>query len=184
MARTHWRSLARHRDPGWAPVSTSRTGQKLRAWPLSRNGRCGGKQSSIVRLPILIDADKRSADQLGLAAIDTSGTRRPVGTHPGFSRGSSPGRSRPLITGTAHPAAKRRIAVVHTCRSWLYAHEWRNSGGGLAAFETVSLGAADLGRAFLGVGVVALPREPGPTRATAQIDIWRACERLKPPAAV
>src|SRR5438132_1549198 len=59
--------------------------------------------------------------------------------------------------------------------------EWRNSGGGLAAFETVSLGAADLGCAFLGVGVVALPRKLGPTQATAQIDIWRACERLKPP---
>jgi hypothetical protein len=64
---------------------------------------------------------------------------------------------------------------------WLYAHEWRNSGGGLAVFEAVSLGAADLGRAFLRVGVVALPGQPGATQATAKIDIWRACDRLKPP---
>jgi hypothetical protein len=57
-----------------------------------------------------------------------------------------------------------------------------SSGYCAAAFETVALGASDLGCAFLRVSVVALPGKPGATQATSEIDIRGACdERRKPP---
>ena len=81
-----------------------------------------------------------------------------------------------------HPACQSGVDEAPDCgRTTCLRRGWRASlRDGLAALEAVPLGAADLGRALLRVGVVALPGSPGPTRATPQIDIRSTFERHKP----
>ena len=77
-----------------------------------------------------------------------------------------------------HPACQSGVDEAPDCgRTICLRRGWPASlRDGLAALEAVSLGAADLGRALLRVGVVALPGSPGPTRATPQVDVRGAFE--------